>query len=149
MAVCYIHGCLEFFDFHISSGKKKKGGAECWWLCPRFPELMHCLSIFFSLILLYVYSIIIARNQEGQHNAFKFRHSIQMSLVEKFWWWNLSLPYYYSVNPQVSRFLYLFTSAPQMRMVNRLPLPPLKKDKIIFCAPGSLLTQFPMCDATY
>lgn len=45
MAVCYIHGCLEFFDFHISSGKKKDG-AECWWLCPRFPELMHCLSIF-------------------------------------------------------------------------------------------------------
>lgn len=26
MAVCYIHECLEFFDFHISSEKKKKRG---------------------------------------------------------------------------------------------------------------------------
>lgn len=103
---------------------------------------MYCLSIF-CLILLYMYSFIIARNQEGQHSAFKFRHSIQMSLVKEFWVMESSPSYYYSVNPQVCRFLYLFTSAPQMRMVSCLPLPPLKKRKK-FCAWGHSWTQFPM-----
>lgn len=144
MAVCYIHGCLEFLWFPYFFWKKKKVGQSVGRLCPRFPELMHCLSIFLLDLIICVQHHYCARNQEGQHNAFKFRHSIQMSLaLRSSEWWNLSPSYYYSVNPQVWWFLYLFTSPPDENGKPPAPPPPLKKDKIILCT-GVTLTQFPM-----